>query len=524
MTPRTRILTGPRIVAGDGTEPEALAIRAGWIAGTGTRRALRSEFPGAEEIGLDGALAVPGLNDAHCHPSQAALARVRVDLDAVADLDQALQALRRRAAHTPPGQWVIGQPLDERRLGTVDRDLLDQVSRSHPVLLVHYSLHRAVVNSAGLAALGYRDVADAPHGGQLGVHTDGRLNGHLVERAWLDPWLPGAGTPSIASAGPPAAQRAALKEVIGELHAYGITSFCDALVTPTERQLYTDALAAGELTARVGMLLWHAYADPAAPPSDHPAPHRLRTVGVKMMLDGALSGGTCLCRSPYPSAMGNDNGLQILTDDEFATTVRAIDAAGGRVAVHANGDQAIQKVLDVFESLPQRHAGHRIEHCSLVDDDLVARLARAQVITVPFGPFVTLHGETLVKFYGERADDVCAHRSLRDARVVAAGSSDYPLAPADPLLAIRSLVTRVTARGTVVGARQRITALDAVDVYTRASAAATAEQAIKGTLTVGRLADLTVLDTDITTVDPDQLAEVRVCSTWVGGECVYDKP
>ncbi|MFE7978194.1 amidohydrolase [Streptomyces shenzhenensis] len=518
---RTKIFTGPRILAGDGTEPEALAVRSGWIVAAGTRHDLRSAFPEAEEVALDGALVVPGFNDAHCHPSQAALARVRVDLNTLPDAGAVLSALRRQARRTPPGQWVVGQPLDERRIGVLDRDMLDQVSDSHPVLVIHYSLHRAVANSAGLAALGYRSPADAPPGGQLGVHADGRLDGHLVERAWLDPWLPGTGAASIAPYGTPSAQQAALKDVIAELHACGITSFCDALVTPAEQELYARTLAAGELTARVGMLLWHSYADPERLPGDGPDPLRLRTVGVKMMLDGALSGGTCLCRSPYPSATGTGNGLQILGDDEFTATVRAIDAAGGRVAVHANGDQAVQTVLDVIESLPGSGTRHRIEHCSLIDDSLAGRIARAQLITVPFGPFVALHGEKLLDYYGDRVDHVCAHRTLRDAGIVVAGSSDYPLAPPDPLLAIRSLVTRTTAAGTTVGAGQRIGAQDAVDVYTRGSAAASDDESVKGTLTVGRLADLAVLDTDLTTAEPDALPEIRIRSTWVGGECVY---
>ncbi|MFF0224251.1 amidohydrolase family protein [Streptomyces sp. NPDC004629] len=105
---RTKIFTGPRILAGDGTEPEALAVRSGWIVATGTRHDLRSAFPTAEEVALDGALVVPGFNDAHCHPSQAALARVRVDLNTLPDTGAVLTALRRQAQRTPPrstGPW-----------------------------------------------------------------------------------------------------------------------------------------------------------------------------------------------------------------------------------------------------------------------------------------------------------------------------------------------------------------------------------------------------------------------------------
>ncbi|MFE7032829.1 amidohydrolase [Streptomyces sp. NPDC057621] len=516
-----RLLTGPRILDGAGGEPEALAVRSGWIVTTGTRQELRDAHPGAEEVALDGALMVPGFNDAHCHPSQAALARVRADLDTVVGPEALAAALREQAERTPPDAWVVGQPWDERRHGHIDREFLDLVSRDRPVLAVHYSLHRAVVNSAGLAGLGYYSPRDAPHGGQLGATADGRLDGHLVERAWLDPWLPGTGQPSIVPSAAPEDQLAALAEVIAELHACGITSFCDALVTPVEQQMYAALEAEGRLTARVGMLRWHTYANSAPPPGDAPDPLRLRTVGVKMMLDGALSGGTCRCRSPYPSATGTDNGLNILSPEEFARTVQALHAEGIRVAVHANGDDAIATVLDVFESLPDNSIRNRIEHCSIVDDDLVARLASSRTIAVPFGSFVTLHGEKLTEYYGERTAMMCAHRSLREAGIVVAGSSDYPLAPADPVLALHSLTTRTTARGTIVGAEQRVSVREALDIYTRGSAAAADEEGIKGTLTPGRLADLTVLDTDLTTADPETRAAARVRSTWVGGECVH---
>lgn len=516
-----RLLTGPRILDGAGGEPEALAVRADRIVATGTRRDLREAHPGAREVALDGALVVPGFNDAHCHPSQAALARVRADLDTVVGPEALAAALRDQAERTPRDAWVVGQPWDERRHGHIDREFLDLVSRDRPVLAVHYSLHRAVVNSAGLARLGYRGPRDAPHGGQLGASADGRLDGHLVERAWLDPWLPGTGQPSIVPSGAPEERLAALAEVIAELHACGITSFCDALVTPVEQRMYTALAAEGRLTARVGMLRWHTYAHAAPPPGDAPDPLRLRSVGVKMMLDGALSGGTCRCRSPYRSATGTDNGLSILTPEEFERTVRALHAEGTRVAVHANGDDAVETVLDVFESLPDRSIRNRIEHCSIVDDALVARLAASRTIAVPFGPFVTLHGEKLTEYYGERTAMMCAHRSLREAGVEVAGSSDFPLAPADPLLALHSLTTRTTARGTIVGAGQRIGVREALDVYTRGSAAASDEEGDKGTLTPGRLADLTVLDTDLTTADPQARAAARVRSTWVGGECVH---
>lgn len=519
-----KVFTGPRIVPLEGPEPEAFAVDGEWVVATGTRSELRDRFPGAEWIDLEGAMVVPGFNDAHCHPSQAALARVRVDLSSAVGREDVRAALRARAALTPPGEWVVGQPIDERRVPGVDRDFLDSVSAEHPVVLIQYTFHRAVANSRALETIGYRTAADAPPGGELKVDADGRLNGWMFEQAWLDPWLPGPRRDSIAPGGEAAAQVTALRAVNDELHQMGITSYCDAIVTPLEQQMYAAALQTGQLTPRVSMLLWHSYFDPESWPAEQPDATHLQLTGVKMMLDGAFSGGTCLCRRPYPSAADGTNGLQVLEDAEFGQKVRDLDAAGVRIAVHANGDLAIAKVLDALESLPARPSrpNHRIEHCSIVDDTLVARIRDAGVTPVPFGPFIALFGEAVSGFYGpERVEMACAHRSLLEAGVQVGGSSDYPIVPIDPLLALQSLVTRRTAGGLVVGPGQRLEVLDALSVYTAGSAHATGEGAIKGRLTSGRLADFVVLDADLTAVDASEIASVSTRSTWVGGSCVW---
>lgn len=523
-----RVFTGPRVLALDGSEPEALATRGEWIVATGTRTELADRFPAAERVDLDGALVVPGFNDAHCHPSQVALAKVRVDLAQFDGRDAVCAALRARAAVTPPGEWVAGQGLDEHRAGGLDRHVLDAVSREHPIVVVHYSLHRAVVNTRGLERLGYRRAADAPSGGALGADADGVLDGRLIERAWLDGWLPGAGNDSVMPEPEQSAALAALTEVNEQVHATGITSYCDAIVTPTERRMYQAAAARGALTPRVGMLVWHSYFDPdewLRGPSDTDD-LRLRLAGVKLMLDGALSGGTCLCLQSYASPAGRDNGLQVLSDREFADAVRAAHAAGARVAVHANGDLAVTKVLDVLEALPARQdpINHRIEHCSIVDEQLIRRIRDAGVTPVPFGAFIARYGDTLTELYGRsRAERACAHRSLREAGLVVAGSSDYPVTPIDPLLAVQSMVTRQSPSGRVLGAAQRLTVREALAVYTAGSAHATGEAARKGVLAPGQLADFTVLDRDLTAIPQEEISTVRPSSTWVGARQVYPR-
>jgi predicted amidohydrolase YtcJ len=232
-----------------------------------------------------------------------------------------------------------------------------------------------------------------------------------------------------------------------------------------------------------------------------------------------------LCADPYPSATGRDNGLQILTDEELAEVVRYVHGAGARVAVHTNGDAAISKVVGLIEALDGAvSAHHRIEHCSIVTPELVDRMATAGIVPVPFGPFIATFGDQIEGYYGPgRAERTCAHRTLLDAGVLPAGSSDYPLASADPMVALGSMVTRRARSGRVVGASQRIGVRDALRVYTEGSARASGEQDSKGRLSVGMLADFAVLDADPFLVAAEELEAIEVVSTWVGGSCVWSR-
>ncbi|WP_026533649.1 amidohydrolase [Arthrobacter sp. H14] len=522
-----RLFIAERIIALNGTEPEAFAVRDGWIVATGPCAELEDLYPDAEHIHLDGKLVVPGFNDAHCHVSQAALARARLDLTAVHGPNELRQAVAAQAAAVPDGAWVIGQALDDRRLtaDVVNRAFLDFISRDQPILLIQYSFHRAVANSRALELMGYFSAADSPAGGQLLTDPDGTLNGWMFERAWLDQWLPGTGKRSLVDSSVLSAHTAALAEVNAELHSVGITSYCDAIVTPVEERLYQAAMDAGTLTPRVNMLLWHSYFDPATPPGPS-GNNRLQFAGVKMMLDGALGGGTCLCREPYAGESDTGNGLQVLSDEQFAQQVKEVHDAGLRAAIHANGDLAISKVLDVIESLQQDAPGtgtnHRIEHCSIVDGGIIDRIKASGVTPVPFGAFVHFYGHQINAYYGQdRAQMTCAHKSMLDAGIAVAGSSDYPIVPINPLLALQCMVTRESADGLVVGPKQRLNVLEALGIYTHGSAAATGEAGIKGRITAGQLADFVVLDQDITAIASSEIHQTAVRSTWVGGECVW---
>ncbi|MCH6164020.1 amidohydrolase family protein [Streptomyces marispadix] len=202
----------------------------------------------------------------------------------------------------------------------------------------------------------------------------------------------------------------------------------------------------------------------------------LRLVGVKAFVDGAIGGRTCLLSEPCADT--SQQGLQTTSTEELFSQVRTVHADGNRIGVHANGDAAIRIVLDAIEAAqretPRPGLRHRIEHCSVIDADILRRMRELDAIAVPFAGYVGYHGGALNRWYGkERTERMFAHRSFLDAGITVAGSSDYPCGPYQPLLGIQSMVTREAVEDAVpVGPSQRVSAREALAVFTLGSAEA----------------------------------------------------
>ena len=220
--------------------------------------------------------------------------------------------------------------------------------------------------------------------------------------------------------------------------------------------------------------------------------------------------------------------MQTLSDAMLRDVVRRAHLDGNRICVHANGDRAIGKLLDQLEAAQQRARApglhHRIEHCSIVNDEILRRMKALGAIAAPFGSYVHYHGGKLLDWYGpERIERMFAHRSFLDYGVAVAGSSDYPCGPYQPLLALQSCVTRTGYDGAPLGLSQRITPREALALYTTSAAYASGEDGVKGRLAPGYLADFVVLDDDPLTVDPRALGSLGVRATYVGGVKVWDR-
>ncbi len=521
-----------RVITMTSQEPEAFAVLGERIVATGSVDSLAARFPEAERVDFGGGVVVPGFNDAHMHPSQVAEDLLHLDASpkstrSIADLKA---ALLRQAAEVPSGRWIRASRYDDSKMAegrTLSRADLDEVTPNHPVLVVHVSGHWAVANSKALEAGGIDDASEAPPGGEFGRDATGRLNGILYEQAMFNFAYPSmASGPTVIPPSTVDEKLEGLARALKMFNAAGLTSVGDALVGPKEMELYLEAERRGMLTLRVNLLVTADNFDAVQRLGLRTGfgSHWLRFGGVKTFVDGAVGGRTLLLEQP---SEGMDHqGIQVTPTKELADIVRRVHEAGSRLAVHANGDRAISMLLDMLESAQEAHprmdAHHRIEHCTVVTEEILRRMKRLGAIAVPFGSYVAYYGGKFVEWYGaDRVEHMFAHRSFLDAGIPVAGSSDYFCGPFEPLLALQSCVTRRGSDGVVVGANQRITPYEAISLYTTGSAYASHEQDVKGRLAPGYLADFVVLGEDPLTTDPDRLAGIPVMATYVGGKRVW---
>ncbi|HEU4513780.1 MAG TPA: amidohydrolase, partial [Nocardioidaceae bacterium] len=456
--PDWTLVSAKRIHTGTGQPADAMVVWGERVVATGTAADLSEAFPITKRVELSGYV-VPGLNDAHAHPTMTAENLLHVNCSPeVADSEERLaELLRTQAAETPPGSWIRGSRYDESKTTggrVVTRDLLDAVAPDHPVLLIHVAAHWGVLNSHGLAAAGLTDASEDPPGGSLGRDADGRLNGVVFEQALFDLAYPSLSRgPTVL---PPAGHEERLRGLTKALqmfHAAGLTSMTDALCGPDDVRLLLDAKRRGDLTMRVGMLVAYPHYDHIRGLGlmDGLGDHRLRFLGVKAFVDGACAGGNCLVDEPFEGT--DDHGMQTMATADLDELVARVAGDGVVIGVHANGDRAIRLLLDAHEKA--RAAGaparrHRIEHCSLVDDEIVKRMRAMDLVAVPFGSYARFHGDKLVGYYGsERLERMFAHRTFLDEGIPVAGSSDYPCGPFEPLAGIASCVERRSLDGSL---------------------------------------------------------------------------
>ncbi|MCU0590954.1 MAG: amidohydrolase [Desulfobacterales bacterium] len=518
-----------------GTVARGLAAANGKILAVDDSHALESlAGPGTTVLDLQGRTVLPGFIDAHEHLSWFAEEPLKLNLSSerIKSLADLLALIRSEASRLHPGEWIQGVLYDDTKMvegRSLTRDDLDAAAPAHPVIVVHVSGHWAVVNSTALKSGGLDDRSPDPKGGALGRDpATGRLDGRLIEMAMFNFAFESlAVQPLVVPPFPREVRRRSLRQAAHILNAAGVCGVGDALTAPSYVTSYHDLCAAGELTLRVNMIIPYLFL-PRLEQIGLLGPwgnEWVKCTGIKIIIDGAIAGRTAALKNGYAHDPQDHGVLLISEQAELDDIVARIHRAGYQACVHANGDLAIEMALKAVEraqtEAPRPDPRHRIEHCTMIDDALLAWMARLGVMALPFGSYIWQHGEKLLRFYGARAARMFAHRSFLKAGVRVAGSSDHPAGLYPPLLGVQSMVTRQTASGEVIGPEEKISLEEAFRMYTLYAAYAAGEERLKGQLVPGRLADLVVLERDPWETPPDQISRIGIDMTIVGGKVVY---
>ena len=526
--PADLIITGANVLTMDPAIPSAtaVAVRGQHILAVGNDDDV-SNLKGAntEMVDARGRTVTPGFIDAHSHPllAQEGIS-ANVDLRRISDVQSALIA---QANKTPPGHWVLGSMYDDTKFEegrALTRKDLDEAVPDHPVIVRHRGGHTAVVNTRAFELAGISADTPDPVGGRY-FRDSGELTGQIAEPSAMQPF-------EQAGIWPILDREARLKSVqltSRNMAAAGLTSTTDAWGELDDFVAYQDARAAGEMHYRVSFMPFGGTAVyegmKLARMASGFGDDMLRIGAVKFAADGSASERTMSRSTPY-AGRPDDYGILTMTQEEIDAAVDDAVAHDFRIGIHANGDVAINRVLNAYERILKSWKGEnprfRIEHCSLVNESLLKRIKKAGVVPAPFYTYAYYHGNKWLEYGDEMMESMFAHRSFLDHDIPVAPASDFTPGPYEPMMALQSMVTRKDIQGRVWGASQRISVTEAMKICTMHGAYASFEENTKGSLTRGKLADIVIVEADPHKVDPDSIADIKILRTILGGRTTFE--
>lgn len=517
-----------------GQVASAMAVRDGRILWVGTDEGVaQCETTRAKVVDLGGKTVLPGFIDVHTHAMEWAKGILRDEMDAnyprVRSITDIVKQVGQRAAAAEPGEWIVGFGWDDKKLEEmryITRHDLDPVSSENPVYLVHVSGHLSVANTAALRQAGVSADTPDPEGGVIekdasreptGIVKDTAMN--LVARL-----LPGD---------PPDLARRAAKLVSEKALEVGLTTIHDIWVSPEDMRGYQDAYQEGDLQVRVQLVPGVRSAEEAeqlAARGLHTGfgDAHLKLGAVKLFADGGMGARTVAIYPPPVQGEPDNFGLLIWKSEELLRAHRSLAEAGWQIVTHAIGDRAIDQVLDSYERLLKElkleDPRFRIAHCGISTPAIQKRLRELDVLVDGNPAFVYWIGSWFLKYGPGRVRWSYPGKSYFENGILAGAGSDVGVTPISPWWGLwAATVRQEMSSGEVLAPEERLSVQEALQLYTRNGAYIGLEEDQKGSLEPGKLADFIVVDRNPLAVPPDQLKDIQVLRTFVGGRQVYTR-
>ena len=550
--PADLIIRNGKIVTLEPDKPvvQALAARAGKIIALGNNQDLHSYIgPTTKIIDLNGRLAVPGLIEGHGHFTALGASKMELNLRDAKNWDEIVQMVAAAAREAKPGSWILGRGFHQAKwdkppwpnvLGFPVHQSLSKVSTRNPVWLTHASGHAAFANAEALRLAGISKTTPDPPGGQILRDAQGNPTGLLNEKAQE---LVERALASYRSKLSPSELDAEARKQVElaqrECLSKGITTFEDAGSPMPTIDLLKSIAEQGKLDLRLWVMLRQPNA--AIEPNLKKyhfvgiADQHLTVRAIKRQIDGALGSRGALLLEPYSDlGPGAPDRSGLYTEDlaDIRKTAELAIANGFQLCIHAIGDRANREVLDLYESVFKEHPEKngktlrwRIEHAQHLNPADIPRFASLGVIAAMQGVHATSDGPFVITRLGFKRAQEGAYvwQKLMKSGAIVGNGTDTPVEDVAPLACFYASVTRKLKDGSLFFQDQRMSRMEALKSYTWNNAYAAFEEGLKGSLKVGKLADVTVLSKDILTIPDDEIPSAKVDYTIIGGKVMYER-
>ena len=527
------IVKNAKIWTGDTANPssDSVAVLGNRIVAVGAAKDVELwRGPTTKLIDAGGHLLVPGFNDAHVHFTPGGAQLDWVQLNDATSQQEFVRRIAERAKTIPEGEWILGGDWDETKWTPPNlptHETIDAVTPNNPVAISRYDGHMILANAAALKAAGITSATQDPPGGSIVRDATGNPTGALKDAA-MDAVF------KVVPAMSHDQRLHAVKRALGHAAALGVTSVQDMNPEFADIAVYAELAEKGELTTRI-------YAAPLISQVDDltkigvrrsfGTPF-LRIGALKSYADGSLGSATAYFFEPFVDQPQNRGLLSDAMHPVSLMRDRMMraDAAGLQLCTHAIGDQGISIILDIYSEIEKEHGiadrRWRIEHAQHMAAKDFDRFASLHVIA-SMQPYHAIDdGRWAEHRIGhDRASRTYAFRTFLDHGVRLAFGTDWSVAPLNPMLGVYAAVTRETLDGKNPKGwfpEQKLTVAETVSAYTMGSAYAEFQDQEKGSITVGKLADMVILSDDIFSIPPDKIKDVKVMKTFVGGKLVWD--